>query len=981
MPMHVRFKSNFISIVVVLLGVAIPCVAHYSAPKPPSDQPKRRLDRQLSNHESTSIIQAGTQSAEPKTIPESAGASNYPFIDIRTFGAYLNADNVATTASCETGSSKIILSSPADYSNGQGVVLYRCGSPPSLKTPGEPTITPNLSDEKTKWSYKLIAEDYSGGYTSAGQSGSTEIGPQKLGLNTFAVHSASRSNGISVYTTSIPHKLTAGSSVNICGFGGSSCDNQSFGDIFNGTKVVASVLSPNTFTANDGNVPDATETPANAKGRIKACNTLRFAPGTASGKDRMLRYWIYRARGSEPFTLAGVAIGLDPFFVDCGGNPPKAPSYIPVDPPSRPGAGYLATTIASGGGTSKLTLAASARSSTSLTPMLHDNSSALILAMRQAQILGGGTIYLAAPETKGASWIFNAATDFTAVGGPSYTTILVNGDVALAQPWILRANMRIEGMTRRNSSFMYPGGAHFTGGYPLLYIKHAQSIVLRNLLLNCGGSQCTDLFSDTDGHGGGSVGVISENVGFGNSGNANQGTARNVVIKGGFDFIFRQSTCDPSPGMVQLPSPCVNFTDSSVAVEPTSQISGLVRFYNFFTGGSGIQIDSIPNSNAGGGSSYSFIDVLAESMLTPFLRVGPLNESTNDFQFENLVVADQVSGAGTPLIDVSGARVAAITLARGVTTQNGGQPIVIGSKGYAPTLFSVYQPTLNSGNGAWFALRQNGVNGPAGTSSVVELNNEPLTALGTGRFNSAMLAPEAPTSCVLAPGASIPAGTHTYSLTAVDYDGYETLPGAPATLATNGNQSVECLFPKLPIGAAGFNVYRDGFRIFAGGTCQSPQMQSGKFIDVNRGCGESAPKVNLAGSSSLSQSGISSFQIRISGERLSSAPRSVLPGFFPGKLTSRWTAMNWTIDKGIIVTRIQVQLKIAPAECETNALIRLKSEKHAIDVAIAGSATDSGPLHVDFASGESLKLSVETPASKCKEDPADASVLIQYKMQ
>jgi len=58
-------------------------------------------------------------------------------------------------------------------------------------------------------------------------------------------------------------------------------------------------------------------------------------------------------------------------------------------------------------------------------------------------------------------WTFNSLADFTQViaTNSNCITIVVNGYVALNQPWNPRTNMLIQGMTKRNSSFMYRGGA------------------------------------------------------------------------------------------------------------------------------------------------------------------------------------------------------------------------------------------------------------------------------------------------------------------------------------------------------------------------------------------------------------------------------------------------------------------------------------------------------------------------------------------
>ena len=88
----------------------------------------------------------------------------------------------------------------------------------------------------------------------------------------------------------------------------------------------------------------------------------------------------------------------------------------------------------------------------------------------------------------------------------------------------------------------------------------------------------------------------------------------------------------------------------------------------------------------------------------------------------------------------------------------------------------MYQPTLNSGNTRWFALKQNGLNGPDSAGGAAEIKDQPINALGSSRFNYAMQSPEAVHSCSLAIGGKVSAGEVRTDLTAVDYGGNEYPP-------------------------------------------------------------------------------------------------------------------------------------------------------------------------------------------------------------
>ena len=90
---------------------------------------------------------------------------------------------------------------------------------------------------------------------------------------------------------------------------------------------------------------------------------------------------------------------------------------------------------------------------------------------------------------------------------------------------------------------------------------------------------------------------------------------------------------------------------------------------------------------------------------------------------------------------------------------------------------------------------------------------------------------------------------------------------------------------------------------------------------------------------------------------------------------------TWTLDRGVTVTRVQVQAKTAPAGCTTNAVVRLTDGTTPVNVTITAAASDSGAISQNYAGGASLTLSVQTAAAGCTTAPADANVTIQYRMQ
>src|SRR5439155_43973 len=189
------------------------------------------------------------------------------------------------------------------------------------------------------------------------------------------VSNGTATNCVTTYTTSAAHNLQPGMSVILCQFAGSTGCNGGFFNPFSGAKTVNTTPTTTTFTTVDGSsLYDASEAPPSGQVKVMACNTLTF-PATSFSGVGTLRYWIYRNNA-----LAGVAVGLDPFWVDCGDGAPAAPGYIPSAPPGGTQAGYLATTVVSGGLTNSMTLANAAGTTVSGQTATHDNSRAVLAA-------------------------------------------------------------------------------------------------------------------------------------------------------------------------------------------------------------------------------------------------------------------------------------------------------------------------------------------------------------------------------------------------------------------------------------------------------------------------------------------------------------------------------------------------------------------------------------------------------------------------
>src|SRR5579862_3526805 len=783
-------------------------------------------------------------------------AGPVPWYDIRTCVAgamYCGSiTGSSTTGTITGGTNSLSLASAQNFTNGQGIVVYQAGASPTITTPaGTPTVTPNVTTGATTWNYKIIAEDYKGGLTAASAAGTTSTGAATLGSFTISGATGVISNGVLTITTGAAHGLNTGARIQLSG------------GAVTQEATVATVPSGTTFTVKVGTAQNN----ASISGitiTALACNTITLGAGNFSGTGT-LRYWLYRSQGAGSYAIQGVAMGLDPYFVDCGGSAATPPSYVPATPPGSSQPGYLATNITAGGGTTSLTLAANAGTTATGQTVLNDNSSALLAAMTAAATGPvGGTVLIPGPNLGGVGfWNFSASTNMNTVTGASSNAIriVVDGYIGLNQPWILRGAMVIEGTTKRTSSFMDTPGANIAGNsYPQFYVKASSGITLKNLFFNCNGPQCTDFYTDTNGSGGGSTGIIAEKVDFGN--NANNGTSHNVIIKGGFDYIFRQVTCDSGSGTNPLPVACLYFTDSSAATESGSQMAGRVRMSDMFFDGAGISVDATPNSNYGDVGGFHIDGVLYESMqAAPFRLIS--SQSAVDFTFRDVIIADTSGGIG-PVLDATGSSNVQNLEFEGGLIGTGNWPLYIGPA--TANIVCTGCPTNNLGNSANFRS----ATGMLNPAQITEIKDHTANGRGTGRFGYAMAQPGAPTGLVLSSGGSISVGNHVYTVVAVDYDGLETILGPSATInVTTGNQTVTGTFPAAVSGQAGWNVYRDSFRILiSGSNCNnSPQVTIAvtTFTDNGSGCGQSNPNETAASSSFISQNGLAGYQLRLNG--------------------------------------------------------------------------------------------------------------------
>src|SRR3984893_6337388 len=568
-----------------------------------------------------------------------------PYFSLARYGGYGSSTNPAPTITCSMNSASTTLTcagGSGDFVNGHGVMIPKAGAATTLTTTGQPTITPTyLLNGTATYTYQVIAEDRQGGLTASSVAGQTTAGASTLGANNITFASCVRTNGVATYTSSVAHNLQAGAQVNISGFSGGVFDS------CNGVKTIATVPTSSTFTTNDGSLANETNTTGTPVVTVMACNTLTFPSGSFSGGNT-IHYWIYR-NGA----LAGVAAGVDPWFQDCGSNVNTAPSYVPTAPPGTAQPGYLATTIVSGAGTTSLTLANAAGTTVSNVVVLHDNSVNLKSAVQAAYTAGGGSVYI----SNGMGYVpFNATTDLTngLINTFSYSVKIHsnNNFVVINQPWILRGSMDIAGEPHQTTSFSYVNGTQFSGNAnPMFLIPEVNGVSgvhFARVLILAGGVQQTAILADSGTDGGGTVGLVLDDIDVSGS----NGLGRPLVFKGGFDYFINRGNCQNGAASFNG-SACLQLTNTSSAVTTSnpSQVPGRLKVNGLYFAGGAVDIDCLPNSLGVAPIDFEFDTTIFESAVGPYLRFNCPGGIFNGIVLRDVVEADSIVGYGTSVVD------------------------------------------------------------------------------------------------------------------------------------------------------------------------------------------------------------------------------------------------------------------------------------------------------------------------------------------
>ncbi|MBS1842469.1 MAG: hypothetical protein JST77_16685 [Acidobacteria bacterium] len=571
---------------------------------------------------------------------------------------------------------------------------------------------------------------------------------------------------------------------------------------------------------------------------------------------------------------------------------------------------------------------------------------------------------------------FNSTVDLTSIPNPTDSHIRIElANVFFNQPLVISGFTELQGIPQTETSFSYTPLGSFGGVAHPLVLANGNThggVHIRRIKFSANATGQSSIVMDQVVGSGGEVGFILED-------NAYSGTfASAVVVKGGFDFWFTRGVCG-SGGTWDSP-PCLRFTNASTYLNTATQSPGRIYIEKTaFSGGTSVQIDNIPNLNSTGGGNIFMTGTLHESNAGPVLRMAiGAGQATCCVKLFAQEVADQANGLHQPILELTGTQPSQIIVenAKGP----GPNPTILGGGAAGPVCINnVF--VLGCGQSPSYNI----------SGSNTSLDGGVLGAVNGGSMGYLMPTPAAPASCVVSSGGSVPVGTINYFIVATDRSPISFSPFAGMTLlgpscsvsTTGGNQTVTVTRPALPPGAVGWLVWRGGAEAQMPASCGTPiPASTTTFIDTfSFGCGASAPSTNTAFVSGINSQGINTGLMTINGEGLTAAPRAEQNVFLPGALTATWTGATWTLDRALTITRIQVQAKTAPSGCTTNAVVRLTDGTTPVNVTVSAAANDSGAIAQNYAAGASITLSVQTAATGCTTSPADANVVVQYRMQ
>jgi hypothetical protein len=716
-------------------------------------------------------------------------------------------------------------------------------------------VTPQgILNGTTTWNYKVVAAGFHGELSAASSAFTTTAGAATLGVvsATIAANGCAENNGIVTFTTTAAHNFQTGVPVNIPrGTTGTTA--------VEGSWTIASTPSSTTFTVDIATLPNGTYCPSGGTAQVVAKNLVQWTMQPYA----VMGYYIYRSQGAGAYSFVGVSQGMDSAFIDWGLPAPHAPTYLPSTPPASPTNGILSTTITNISGNT-ITLAANAVASVTGATVSHDNAPNVLAACASAPMNGtGATIFVPASNPQGLVYLINSPLNL-ATGCPQNMRFQLGSQLWINYPIIPGAGDDFEGTIQAaggngaDPSFLRYFATRVLGyAYPFFLLEPGSSsdATFQNLNVQCAQAYQSCFVQDQDNNGNNVTTITYDNV-YTGGGNY----AQPFKMGGGFNFYFRYGSIGTSAPGWGIPPSLWDVVDMGFGAN-SQQLAGILEFYYTNMGGGEWLFDTAGETGLIGGTGHvSFYENLNESSYYPSLRFNTGNNTISSIRIERMTYADPIGGLSTPMVDLTNAPSISNIRVIEPFCATGSQAFFSGAPQGGVEFLSGYAGCATGLPSSAATI----VTGLQGSNTSKTFTNVPVAAVGTSQFYYPMAVPAVPASAVVSSGGSVPVGTHSYTITAIDVNGRETTMGPPiSATTTSGNQTVTLTPPALPAGAVGYKPYRDG--LFANvSPCSNYIAGTTPYVDTSSiGCNNSPPTTNTAVTSALNSNGITTYQLKM----------------------------------------------------------------------------------------------------------------------
>jgi hypothetical protein len=640
---------------------------------------------------------------------------------VTTFGA--SGSQQSTTGSISQGSNQLTLASPADFTNGQGVLVYHAGSAPAVGATSGCAATPQGTTGSTTYTYQVYAIDANGGSGTACPQFSTSTGNIALGggspvsVSQFVRTGVPGLTTVAVTTSAPVTGIAVGSVIYV--------NNTTTGEVyFDGAFTVSAVTNSQHFSytyVQQGYYGNATVTPSDATVILLTGNVLTWSPVSNAN-----RYFIY-GRHVSGFTFISSVPGSVTSYLDYGQGPQGSfPNWLLGININGPTNDWLVSTITSGGGTSTLFLANSAGNTVGAVIVQHDDTAAVMNTLTAAASVASnaGTAVVFPHGT------YNLGTITVPLHANNWLRIIFDGaNLDMYGPWLPSSFTSFEGEGGGSGTSFSKYQNNQIGGMvgadtPLFVSNSREEIVIQHI------AWTGTSFSDTLDYLESPACAGNTYMTFDASSATTQATnAYGVPIRflpcndssiAGFGFFASGSQFDGSGQYSSGPL-------SGYAVASNPSLEASLYFYNWgeifingnsFIGNTGIQIIG---GNISSCSSYSFTSVLMEDGITDFLAAN----GCWGYKFERIDLADGIRSSG-PLFALPGA--SGLSGPQDVTylSIDGASPTDLKSEGVFNGLYyttgtstSIMDPPLTR---AWIRMSE----------ASVSTNNEGVLTLNAG---------------------------------------------------------------------------------------------------------------------------------------------------------------------------------------------------------------------------------------------------------